>query len=66
MVSRSQAETRRIIWDLRDTDTVTQTLPEALSRALEDNHLRSTMVTTLNVEGNEYSLAPAAPITSSA
>ena len=58
MVSRSQAEARRIIWDLRDTRTVTQNLSEALSRTLEAEHLSPSIATALSIEGNEHSLSP--------
>jgi ligand-binding sensor domain-containing protein/signal transduction histidine kinase len=58
MVAHCQAEARRIIWDLRDTDEVTNVLSQALSRALEANHLRESIKTTLDVEGDEVPLAP--------
>lgn len=58
MVAHCQAEARRIIWDLRDTDEVTNILSQALSRTLAANHLREAIATTLNVEGDELPLAP--------
>jgi signal transduction histidine kinase len=58
MVAHCQAEARRIIWDLRDTDEVTNVLSQALHRSLDANHLRETITTTLNVEGDEPPLAP--------
>lgn len=58
MVAHCQAEARRIIWDLRDTDEVTNVLSQALSRTLEANHLRESIKTTLEVEGDEVPLAP--------
>jgi signal transduction histidine kinase len=58
MVSHSQAEARRIICDLRETDEVTKTLSKALARTLDANHLRQSVATTLDVEGDEQSLSP--------
>ncbi len=39
MVSQSQAEARRIIWDLRDTAEATKSLSHALARTIRANHL---------------------------
>jgi signal transduction histidine kinase len=58
MVSHCQAEARRIIWDLRDSDEVTNLLSQALSRALGENHMKETIATSLDVEGEEVPLAP--------
>jgi len=58
MVFHSQAEARRIICDLRDTDEVTKVLSRALARTLDADHLRQSVATTLDVEGDELSLAP--------
>jgi signal transduction histidine kinase len=58
MVSQSQAEARRIIWDLRDTAEATKSLSSALARTLDANHLCQSVTTTLQVEGTELSLAP--------
>lgn len=58
MVAHCQAEARRIIWDLRDSDEVTNVLSQALSRTLESNPLRESIETTLDVEGEEVPLAP--------
>jgi signal transduction histidine kinase len=58
MVAHCQAEARRIIWDLRDTDEVTNVLSQALSRTLSSNHLQGAIDTTLDVEGEEVRLAP--------
>jgi signal transduction histidine kinase len=58
MVSHCQAEARRIIWDLRDSDEVTNILSQALSRTLAANHMREMIETTLDVEGDELPLAP--------
>jgi signal transduction histidine kinase len=57
MVSHCQAEARRIIWDLRETDEVTNILSQALSRALAANPLQD-IHTTFEVEGDELPLAP--------
>jgi signal transduction histidine kinase/ligand-binding sensor domain-containing protein len=58
MVSHCQAEARRIIWDLRDTDEVTNVLSQALSRTLTTNRTQETIETVLNIEGDEIPLAP--------
>ena len=58
MVSHCQAEARRIIWDLRDTDEVTNILSQALSRSLATNHMQDIVRTTLDVEGQEIALTP--------
>jgi ligand-binding sensor domain-containing protein/signal transduction histidine kinase len=58
MVAHCQAEARRIIWDLRDTDEVTNVLSQALSRALDANSPNESIMTTLDVEGEEVALAP--------
>jgi ligand-binding sensor domain-containing protein/signal transduction histidine kinase len=58
MVSHCQAEARRIIWDLRDTEEVTNILSQALSRTLATNHMQDIVTTTLDVEGDEVPLAP--------
>lgn len=58
MVSHCQAEARRIIWDLRDTDEITSVLSQALARTLSANHLRESISTVLDVEGDELPLPP--------
>lgn len=58
MVAHCQAEARRIIWDLRETDEVTGILSQALARSLAANHVQGKTQTTLEVEGEEIPLAP--------
>ncbi len=58
MVAQSQAEARRIIWDLRDTAEATHSLSHALARTLGTNHLCQSVTPTLHVEGTEPMLAP--------
>lgn len=58
MVSHCQAEARRIIWDLRDADEMTNLLSRALSRVLEANPLQESFKTSFEVEGEEQPLAP--------
>ncbi len=58
MVSHCQAEARRIIWDLRDAEEVTNILSQALSHTLATNHMQEVVRTTLDVEGDEVPLAP--------
>jgi signal transduction histidine kinase len=60
MVAHCQAEARRIIWDLRDSDEITDTLSHALSRVLTANCLREKIDLTFDVEGTEIPIAPAA------
>ena len=58
MVSHCQAEARRIIWDLRGTNEVTNLLSQALSSTLAENYIRERVQTKLDVEGTEVPLAP--------
>lgn len=58
MVAHCQAEARRIIWDLRETDEVTGVLSQALARSLAANHRPGAVETRLEVEGEEIPLAP--------
>lgn len=58
MVSHCQAEARRIIWDLRDTDEVTNVLSQALSRTLSANPVQEGIEIVFDVEGEEVPLAP--------
>lgn len=60
MVAHCQAEARRIIWDLRDSEEVTNVLSHALSRAISAHRLRDTVETTFEVEGDETPLPPSA------
>jgi signal transduction histidine kinase len=60
MVAHCQAEARRIIWDLRDSEEVTNVLSHALSRAISAHRLRDTVETTFEVEGQETPLPPSA------
>ncbi len=58
MVAHCQAEARRIIWDLRGTDEVTNILSHALGRALDTNTPHGGCEITFALEGNELPLAP--------
>ncbi|MGH9585721.1 MAG: sensor histidine kinase [Acidobacteriaceae bacterium] len=58
MVAHCQAEARRIIWDLRESDEVTSILSQALARSLAANHVQGKTQTTLEVEGDEIPLSP--------
>ena len=58
MVSHCQAEARRIIWDLRDTEEVTNILSQALYRTLASSHIQGAIETTLDVGGEEVALSP--------
>lgn len=60
MVAHCQAEARRIIWDLRDSEELTNLLSVALSRAIDTHRLRDSVETTLEVHGNEIPIAPGA------
>jgi len=58
MVAHCQAEARRIIWDLRDSDEVTNILSHALARTLSENVTPEVIETRFDVEGDEIPLAP--------
>jgi signal transduction histidine kinase len=60
MVAHCQAEARRIIWDLRDTEELTDNLSQALTRALSAHRTRETIETTFEVYGEETPIAPGA------
>jgi signal transduction histidine kinase len=60
MVTHCQADARRIIWDLRDSDEITNILSHALSRALNINSLRENPEIDFSVEGEEIPIAPTA------
>ena len=60
MVSHCQAEARRIIWDLRDTEELTDILSQALTRALAAHRMRETIETTFEMYGEETPIAPGA------
>jgi signal transduction histidine kinase len=60
MVAHCQAEARRIIWDLRDSEELTNLLSLALSRAITTHRLRDSIEATLDVHGNEIPIAPGA------
>lgn len=60
MVAHCQAEARRIIWDLRDSDELTNVLSHAMSRAISAHRLRDSIETTFEVEGDEIPIAPGA------
>jgi len=59
MVAHCQAEARRIIWDLRDMEDVTNALSLALRRTLVTNDTQNMIETSLEVEGDEPPLTPA-------
>lgn len=58
MVLLCQAEARRIIYDLRETEEVTSSLSKALRRMLEENHHGETCALHFEMEGEEISLPP--------
>lgn len=58
MVLLCQAEARRIIYDLRETEEVTTSLSKALQRMLEENHRLETCALRFKMEGEEVSLPP--------
>lgn len=58
MVLLCQAEARRIIYDLRETEEVTSSLSKALLRMLEENHHGETCALHFGMEGEEISLPP--------
>lgn len=60
MVSHCQAEARRIIWDLRDSEELTNVLSQALARAVTAHRLRDSIETSFEIEGEEIPIAPGA------
>ena len=58
MVLLCQAEARRIIYDLRETEEVTSSLSKALRRMLEENHHGEQCALHFEMEGDEVSLPP--------
>ena len=58
MVAHCQAEARRIIWDLRDTDEVTGMLSQAMTRSLSANPAPESIETNFYLYGDEVPLAP--------
>jgi signal transduction histidine kinase len=59
MVSHCQAEARRIIWDLRDTEEITSLLSRALQRMISAQEPYDSVRIAFRVEGDEVPLAPA-------
>jgi signal transduction histidine kinase len=60
MVAHCQAEARRIIWNLRGSDEITDVLSHALSLAITASCPQENIDTSFEVEGDEISIAPAA------
>lgn len=60
MVSHCQTEARRIIWDLRSPDGITDLLSEGLAGAIEAHRAHGTIPTVLHVEGDEVPISPGA------
>jgi signal transduction histidine kinase/ligand-binding sensor domain-containing protein len=59
MVTHCQAEARRIIWDLRETDEVTGILSQALARSIGELQRPRDVELKMAVEGKEILLPPA-------
>lgn len=60
MMAHCQAEARRIIWDLRNSDRITNLLSESLADAMDAHRLRDDVETSLTVVGDEVNLSPSA------
>jgi signal transduction histidine kinase len=60
MVAHCQMEARRIIWDLRDSDELTNILSQALARSISAHRFSDSIKTSLEVEGPEIAIAPGA------
>ncbi len=60
MVTHCQAEARRIIWDLRDSDEITNSLSLALAGATSTYREREHPHTTLDIHGREIPISPSA------
>jgi len=57
-VLHCQAEARRIIWDLRDSDEISGVLSHALSRAIDAHYREHSIQVDLQVDGTEMTLPP--------
>jgi signal transduction histidine kinase len=60
MVTHCQAEARRIIWDLRDSEEFTLRVSSALTRAIEVHPSHDQFPIDFTVTGTEIDVAPAA------
>lgn len=60
MVAHCQSEARRIIWDLRDSDELTNMLSLALSRAIGSRRISDTVEVNFDIQGDEIPIAPGA------
>ena len=60
MVAHCQAEARRIIWDLRNSEEITDVLSHGLQAAIESHRLHGKVPTYFSVEGDELPIAPGA------
>ncbi|MGI4854273.1 MAG: ATP-binding protein [Janthinobacterium lividum] len=60
MVAHCQAEARRIIWDLRESDEITNSLSHALLDATAVHRERESPQTTVEVQGTEVAISPGA------
>ena len=60
MVGHCQAEARRIIWDLRESDEITNSLSRAMLDATSTYRERESPQTTLEVRGVEIPISPGA------
>jgi signal transduction histidine kinase len=58
MLLHCQAEARRIIWDLRDSDEITGDLSMALRRAIDAHYRQNSVQVKFSVTGNELELPP--------
>ncbi|WP_052313313.1 sensor histidine kinase [Terriglobus roseus] len=58
MVVHCQAEARRIIWDLRDSQELSGVLSHALSRAIDAHYREHSIHVDLQVDGTELVLPP--------
>lgn len=58
MVLLCQAEARRIIWDLRDTEELTSSLSRSLTRMLERNYSQGRVLPCFRFAGAETELSP--------
>lgn len=60
MVSHCQVEARRIIWDLRSPEGITDLLSQGLGLAIAAHRLSGTVPIQLTVEGDEVPISPGA------
>lgn len=60
MVAHCQAEARRIIWDLRNSEEITDLLSHGIQIAIQSHRLHGKVPTSFKLEGDEVPISPGA------